>query len=231
MRGLGRADVRRRRDRQAVDLAVEACEPPAEYTLTGPEDEQNLADAHRFAGDPEARLGPPPGIGSERHLFDPSLHLCTKRYSIRMKAVLAIAAVCVLGAAALAYFVLDPFGDDSDPTASLHLSGTACERLAGLAGYLADTDDNVNEFLLDLGQRAGGISRGRRALADLARGGRNRIPGKGFKQRFDDGSIGQVRHFVGYARASMFGGTNVTRWISENLRHDAAGFPGWPAGR
>jgi len=139
-----------------------------------------------------------------------------------MKAVLAIVAVCVLGAGALAYFVLDPFGDDSDPTASLHLSGTACERLAGLAGYLADTDESVNQFLLDLGQRAGGISKGRRALADLARGGRNRIPGKGFKQRYDDGSIGQVRHFVGYVRASMFGGASVTRWISEHLRHDPA---------
>jgi hypothetical protein len=145
-----------------------------------------------------------------------------------MRAGLAIAGICVLGAAAIVYFVLDPFGDDSDPTASLHLSGTACERLAGLAGYLADTDDSVNGFLLDLGQRAGGISKGRRALADLARGGRNRIPGKGFKQRFDDGSIGQVRHFVGYARASMFGGTNVTRWISEHLRHDQ---PDSPDGR
>src|SRR6266511_4079452 len=125
-----------------------------------------------------------------------------------MKVLLAIAVACVLAAAALAYFLVDPFGDDSDPTARLHLSGTACERLAGLAGYLADTDDNVNEFLLDLGQQAGGISKGRRALTDLARGGRNRIPGKGFKQRFDDGSVGQVRHFVGYVRASMLGGTN-----------------------
>jgi hypothetical protein len=142
-----------------------------------------------------------------------------------MKAVLAIGVVCVLGVGVLAYLAIDPFGDESDPTASLHLSGSACERLAGLAGYLAETDDNVNEFLLDLGQQAGGISKGRRALTDLARGGRNRIRGKGFKQRFDDGSIGQVRHFVGYARASMFGGTNVTRWISEHLRHDAADSP------
>ncbi len=142
-----------------------------------------------------------------------------------MKAVLAIGVVCVLGGAVLAYFVLDPFGDDSDPTASLHLSGTACERLAGLAGYLADNDDNANEFLLDLGQQAGGISRGRRALTDLARGGRNRIRGKGFKQRYDDGSVGQVRHFVGYVRASMFGGALVTRWISEHLRHDPANSP------
>jgi hypothetical protein len=143
-----------------------------------------------------------------------------------MKALLAIGLACLLGASAvLAYLAIDPFGDDSDPTTSLHLSGSACERLAGLAGYLAGTDDNVNEFLLDLGQQAAGISKGRRALADLARGGRNRIPGKGFKQRFDDGSVGQVRHFAGYVRASMFGGTNVTRWISEHLRQDPADSP------
>ena len=141
-----------------------------------------------------------------------------------MKIVLAIALFCVMGAV-IAVLVVDPFGDTSDPTASRHLTGTACERLAGLAGQLAEADDSVNEFLLDLGEEGAGISRGRRALADLARGGRNRIPGKGFKQRFDDGSIGQVRHFVGYARASMFGGTFVTRWISEHLRHDAADSP------
>ena len=145
-----------------------------------------------------------------------------------MRALIAVGVVCLIGGAVVAFVALDPFGDDSDPTASLHLSGSACERLAGLAGFLAETDDDVTEFLLDLGKEAGGISKGRRALADLARGGRNRIRGKGFKQRFDDGSIGQVRHFVGYARASMLGGTNVTRWISEHLRHDA---PDSPDGR
>jgi hypothetical protein len=146
-----------------------------------------------------------------------------------MKALLGICvAVLLVAGAVFAYLAIDPFGDDSDPTATLHLSGTACERLAGLAAYLAERDDNVNQFLLDLGQQAGGISKGRRALADLARGGRNRIRGKGFKERFDDGSIGQVRHFVGYARASMFGGTSVTEWISVHLRHDA---PDSPDGR
>jgi hypothetical protein len=145
-----------------------------------------------------------------------------------MKVLLAIGVACVIGAAVVAYLAIDPFGEDSDPSASIHLTGTACERLAGLAAHLAETDDDVNDFLLDLGQQAGGISKGRRALSDLARGGRNRIPGKGFKQRFDDGSIGQVRHFVGYARASMFGGTDVTRWISEHLRHDP---PDSPDGR
>ena len=145
-----------------------------------------------------------------------------------MKVLLAIGVACVIGAAVVAYLAIDPFGEDSDPSASLHLTGTACERLAGLAANLAETDDDVNDFLLDLGQQAGGISKGRRALSDLARGGRNRIPGKGFRQRFDDGSIGQVRHFVGYARASMFGGTDVTRWISEHLRDDP---PDSPDGR
>jgi hypothetical protein len=138
-----------------------------------------------------------------------------------MKLMLALVAVLAIGAAVLGFVLIDPLADESDPTTSLHLTGTACERLAGLAGHLAETDDSVNEFLLDLGQQAGGISKGRRALADLAHGGRNRILGRGFKQRFDDGSAGQVRHFVGYVRASMYGGANVTRWISEHLRHDA----------
>ena len=137
-----------------------------------------------------------------------------------MKLLLALAVVCLVGLGVLAYLALDPFADDSDPTVQRQITGTACERLAGLAGQLAVTDESVNEFLLDLGQQAGGISTGRRAVLDLARGGRNRIPGKGFKHRFDDGSIGQVRHFVGYVRASMFGGGDATRWISEHLRHD-----------
>lgn len=145
-----------------------------------------------------------------------------------MKLLLAAVAVCLIGAVVLGYLLVDPPGDESDPTVDRHLTGTACERLAELAGQLAETDDSANEFLLDLGQQAAGISKGRRALTDLARGGRNRIPGKGFKQRFDDGSIGQVRHFVGYARASMFGGGNITRWISEHLRHDP---PDSPDGR
>jgi hypothetical protein len=145
-----------------------------------------------------------------------------------MRVLLAVVVLLLAGAAVLAYLAIDPFADESDPTARSHVSGTACERLAGLAGELAEADDGVSDFLLDLGQQAAGISKGRRALADLARGGRNRIPGKGFKRRFDDGSVGQVRHFVGYVRAAMFGGANATRWIGENLRHDP---PNSPDGR
>jgi len=147
---------------------------------------------------------------------------------VLMKVLLALGAVLLIVAGVVAYLVIDPFTDESDPTVSRHLTGTACERLAGLAGQLADTDEGVNAFLLDLGQQAAGIRAGQRGLADLARGGRNRIPGKGFRHPFDDGTRGQVRHFVGYVRAAMLGGTNVTRWIGEHLRRDP---PNSPDGR
>jgi hypothetical protein len=142
-----------------------------------------------------------------------------------MKVALALGAVLLIVGAVAAYFVIDPFADESDPTVSRHLTGTACERLAGLAGELAETDDSVNDFLLDLGEQAGGIRPGRRGLTDLARGGHNRILGKGFKRPYDDGTRGQVRHFVGFARATMYGGASPTRWISEHLRRDAGDSP------
>ncbi|HEY1237565.1 MAG TPA: hypothetical protein VGE91_04460 [Solirubrobacterales bacterium] len=148
---------------------------------------------------------------------------------------LLVAIVVVLAAGILAYLVLDPFGDDSDQggavagggggTRTEKLSGTACQRLAGLAANLAVTDRTATQFLIDLGQQAAGIRKGRLALLDLARDGHNVILGRGFKPEFDDGTRGQVRHFAGVARASMFGGTIVTRWISENLRGDQADSP------
>jgi hypothetical protein len=69
------------------------------------------------------------------------------------------------------------------------------------------------------------VRQGDRVLADLARGGHNRILGNGFKRPYDDGTRGQVRHFVGFARATIYGGASPTRWISEHLRNDAAGSP------
>ena len=158
---------------------------------------------------------------------------------------LLVAIVLVLAAGAAGYVLLDPFADDShsvagaghapvagagersaaDAARTEPLSGTACQRLAGLAANLAVRDRIAERFLIDLGQQGAGIRPGRFALIDLARDGRNIILGRGFKTEFDDGTRGQVRHFVGVARASMFGGSALTRWISENLRRDPAGSP------
>jgi hypothetical protein len=156
-----------------------------------------------------------------------------------VKLLLAIAVVLAAGAAA--YLLLDPFGEDSGSAGrsgarsgsaaadgrvqTKPLTGTACQRLAGLAANLAATDRTANEFLVDLGQQAAGIRRGRLAVLDLARDGHNVILGRGFKPQFDDGTRGQVRHFAGVARASMFGGSAITRWISESLRGDPADSP------
>jgi hypothetical protein len=158
-----------------------------------------------------------------------------------------VATGLVLAAGAVGYLLLDPFSDNSDsvagaghdsvPTADRDsvagsddartkpLTGTACQRLAGLAANLAVRDRTAERFLTDLGQQGAGIRPGRFALIDLARDGRNIIIGRGFKREFDDGTRGQVRHFVGVARASVFGGSALTRWISENLRRDPAGSP------
>lgn len=160
---------------------------------------------------------------------------------------LLVAIVLVLAAGAAGYVLLDPFPDNSDSVAGAGhasvagagegsaadggaartepLSGTACQRLAGLAANIAVRDRTPERFLIDLGQQGAGIRPGRFALIDLARDGRNIILGRGFKREFDDGTRGQVRHFVGVARASMFGGSALTRWISENLRRDPAGSP------
>jgi len=146
---------------------------------------------------------------------------------------LLIALVVVLAVGAGAYVVIeDPFGGEQEPSSAtakgagtVPLRGTACKRLAILAGNIAARDRSAEQFLIDLGKQGAGIRSGRLALIDLARDGRNVILGRGFRPEFDDGTRGQVRHFVGVARASMFGGSTLTRWISENLRRDPAGSP------
>lgn len=143
-----------------------------------------------------------------------------------MKTVLiAAGVVAILGLGALAYAAVDPFGNESDPTVARGLTGTGCQRLAGLAGQLAAEDPSPGEFLAALGREGAGIRQGSRGFADLLRGGHNRIPGRGFLKRYDDGTQGQVRHFVGISVATLYGRGNPARWISEHLRRDPEGTP------
>lgn len=141
------------------------------------------------------------------------------------KALIGLGIITAAAAAVLAYTVVDPFADESDPSTRRVLSGSACQRLAGLAGQLAEEDPEPGAFLAVLGREAAGIRSGSRGFADLLRGGRNRIAGKGFLARFDDGTQGQVRHFSGIAVATIFASGNPTLWISRHLRHDKKGSP------
>jgi hypothetical protein len=96
--------------------------------------------------------------------------------------------------------------------------------MAGVAAAVAEESPSSLVLLSELGRRVAGIRPPPRALGDLARGGRDLLPGRGFRARYDDGSAGQARHFAGIAVATtIVGGAIPTRLISERLRDDPRG--------
>lgn len=139
--------------------------------------------------------------------------------------VVALGLIAAAGAGAIWY--LDPFGSDSDDdvdldTLSAEFRGSACRQVAGIAAVLAVKEPTPSEieFLRSFGRQVAGIRKPPRAFGDLARGGSNEIPGKGFLSRYDDGTIGQGRHFAGIVVASTFGGGAATRFVSIFGRQD-----------
>jgi hypothetical protein len=156
-----------------------------------------------------------------------------------MRLIAAFAGAALIALAAVGVHELGAWGDESfeggieppslqlgvlgiatdRPLAELEEDGTACERLAGLATALGGREPTPGGFLRALGLAAAGI-RPPRALADLAGGGRDLIPGGGFREVYSDGTAGQVRHFAGVAVASTYGGAAATRLASVFLRRD-----------
>jgi hypothetical protein len=160
-----------------------------------------------------------------------------------MRLIAALAAAVLIALATIALLDLRVWGDESfeggiDPPslqlgflaiatdrtpAELREDGTACERLAGLATEIGGREPAPGEFLRALGLAAAGVRPPPRALADLARGGRDLIPGGGFQPIYSDGTAGQVRHFAGVAAATIYGGAAATRVASILLRRDPMG--------
>lgn len=150
---------------------------------------------------------------------------------MRIAAGLLLLVALALGAGAVWY--LDP-GGGGDGAEAVDLSelteefqGSACRRTAGLAAGLALQEPRLTptRFLRAFGSQVAGVRQPPRAFGDLARGGSNQVPGKGFLARFDDGSIGQARHFAGIAVAASFGGGQATRLISIFGRQDPLDSP------
>jgi hypothetical protein len=146
---------------------------------------------------------------------------------VKVAAAIAIALALAVAGAALWFF--EPWEGEPEPVEVSELDeefrGSACRQVAGIAAKLAESDPPSLVFLREFGQRVAGIRPPPRAYGDLVRGGRNRIPGKGFLARFDDGTIGQARHFAGIAAATTFGGGISTRWISIFVRDDPEDSP------
>lgn len=114
----------------------------------------------------------------------------------------------------------DLLGGSDSPLVDRGLTGSACARLGALASLLAIEYPNPRLFLRRLGREAAGIHSGTRGLADLARGGDDLIPGRGFLARYSDGTDGQARHFAGIAVAASYGGEQATRLVSIFVRRD-----------
>lgn len=97
----------------------------------------------------------------------------------------------------------------------------ACSRLVAVVERIGAETSDPNQFLLRLGAEAAGIRRGPRGFIDLARGGRNHLPGGGVRASLDDDTDGQIRHFVGIATSVARIGPRLTRWLSIVIGRDA----------
>ncbi|GIT78548.1 hypothetical protein LLS1_02170 [Leifsonia sp. LS1] len=97
----------------------------------------------------------------------------------------------------------------------------ACADLVSTAERLARTSASSRRFFVDLGAEAGGVRRGPLWFWDAARGGRNRIRGRGFRPHVDDGTDGQARHFAGILAVAARIGVRATRWFAIHVLGDA----------
>ena len=136
----------------------------------------------------------------------------------------------LLAAGGAAIWFWEPWEDDDDQRVELdslseEFRGSACREVAGVAARLAEQEPSTVGFLRSFGRQVAGIRPPPRAYGDLARGGSDRVPGRGFLARFDDGTGGQARHFAGIAVAASLGGGNSTRVISIFVRQDAENSP------
>ncbi len=100
----------------------------------------------------------------------------------------------------------------------------ACTQLCTTAAEIATrslaTRATPRRYLVELGRAAAGVRLGPLWLLDAARGGRNRIPGRGFAPEFDDSTRGQARHFAGIVAVAARIGPGPARWASVHVGRD-----------
>lgn len=95
----------------------------------------------------------------------------------------------------------------------------ACAALADSIARLAERGYSNRRFLKELG-RIAGVRRGPLWLFDAARGGRNRLSGRGFHRAVDDETDGQARHFAGTVAVTARIGGRLARWLTVTVLRD-----------
>ncbi|MGD8166745.1 hypothetical protein ACEXOS_005940 [Herbiconiux sp. P16] len=100
----------------------------------------------------------------------------------------------------------------------------ACTRLCSVADEIAGraiaSRASPRRFLVEFGRAAAGVRTGPLWVVDAARGGRNRVAGRGFAAEFDDSTRGQARHFAGIVAVAARIGPAPARWASVHLGRD-----------
>jgi hypothetical protein len=102
-------------------------------------------------------------------------------------------------------------------------SSDACSALADRTDSLAASSPRPRALIAALARDAAGIRSAPAGVLDLARGGRNRIRGRGFREAYDDGTRGQARHFAGVAGATLYLGGPLAHLLMRTLGGDASG--------
>jgi hypothetical protein len=100
----------------------------------------------------------------------------------------------------------------------------ACERLCSVTDEIAAraiaSGSSPRRFLVEVGRVAAGVRLGPFWVLDAARGGRNRLTGRGFAPEFDDSTRGQARHFAGIVAVAARIGPGPARWASVHVGRD-----------
>lgn len=99
----------------------------------------------------------------------------------------------------------------------------ACSILADRVEALASGDPRPRALIAALAREVAGIRAFPLGLVDLAGGGTNRVRGRGFRRRYDDGTRGQARHFAGVAGATLYLGGGFAHLLMRTVGGDPRG--------
>ena len=117
---------------------------------------------------------------------------------------------------------------EGDARTTAQRNANACQQMADLCGELLALAPELSprEFLRSLAALVAGIDLGLKGFQQLARGGANGLAGAGFRAEYDDGTVGQARHFAGTAAGAALLGEKPAELLAHHLVDPAESIDG-----